>query len=143
MSEVRNSAARRALGVTEEEARNAVVIERLSPQAPPQAPRNGKVFVRPVYSRTGYKTPPDGKQLYEATGGCGVISVRAADTVMRFATDVADPAGPTERQQKGRIRSFFALLKDANLQAEQLRAEGLVVTVVAARPYAGQPGDDE
>ena len=134
-----DSAARRALGASTIEANGNVVIETYSRVRPMETPppRGG-----PVYTRRGYKAPL-GKALYEATGGCGVISVRASATPMRYATDVADPAGPTERQRQGRIRSFFTDEPLALAQADELRAEGLVVNIVPARPYAGQPGDNE
>lgn len=130
------SAARRALGATTVES-GGIVIETLRKPQPIAIPRSG-----PIYTRSGYKAPP-GKLLYEATGGCGVISVRASSVPVLFATDVAEPNGCTLRRRQGRIHSFFTNLSDADEQAEMLVRAGLAVRVVEARPYQGQPGDDE
>lgn len=128
------SPARRAFGARDLEANGVVVIEttrRLNPIPIPQ--RNAG----PVYTRKSY-TCPAGKSLYEATGSGGYISVRASMEVMRYAIDVADPAGKTARQRAGRIYAFFANESQAELAAQKLRAEGLVANVVEARPYGGQ-----
>lgn len=132
----RESAARRAFGASAIESRSGVVIETLRPSASPT-----QVEGTAMYTRSGYKPVP-GKTLFEAVGGCGIISVRACPGQMRYATDVSDPAGATDRQRRGRIRSFFATWDAAEEQAAQLRAEGLVVRIVPARPYSGQPGDN-
>lgn len=122
-----DGAAARALGVPRQPAkrRGAVVIE-TEPRRP--APLS--------YTRRSYTAPP-GKQLYEATGGCGITSVRASAIEMQCATSVADPAAPTERLRQGVIRSFFPSKRDAEIQATLLRDQGLVVTIVPARPYRG------
>lgn len=130
----RESAARRALGANAVESRRGVVIETITPSAiepPPGGPR---------YTRRGYKAPP-GKRLWEATSSAGLISVRASAIEMKFATNVIDLAGLTERARAGQIRSFFNTREQALQQADALREEGYMVTIVEARPYAGQPGD--
>jgi hypothetical protein len=60
---------------------------------------------------------------------------------MTCATNVADPAAATERGRQGQIRSFFNTREQAIQQADALREQGYVVTIVEARPYGGQPGD--
>lgn len=125
-------AARRALGAKAVESRRSVVVETVTtiPVEPVDGPR---------YTRRGYKAPP-GKRLWEATSTAGLISVRASAIPMNFATNVIDLAG-NERARAGQIRSFFNTREQAIAQADALRYEGYMVTIVEARPYAGQPGD--
>jgi len=125
-----NGAAARALGVTTQrtvERQGAVVVE--------TEPRG-------CYTRRSYTAPP-GKQLYEATGGCGITSVRASVVEMQWATSVADPNASTTRLRQGVIRSFFPSHQDAQVQAALLRDQGLVVTIVPARPYRGRDDDSD
>lgn len=128
------SAARRAFGVSETEARKTVVVETTEPDPPIVGP--------PRYTRAKYRKQP-GKRLYEATASSGYISVRASAVEMKWATNVIDLAGETERQRQGRIWAFFAGRREAEQQAAVLTQEGYLVSIVEARPYAGQPGDDE
>ena len=127
------SAARRALGAQAVESRRGLIIETVTPDTsePPGGAR---------YTRRGYKAPP-GKRLWEATSTGGFISVRASGIEMRYATNVIDLAGGTERARAGVIRSFFNTRDEAVRQADALRDDGYLVTIVDARPYAGQPGD--
>ena len=123
------SPARRALGAdvveTVRSRRRAVTVETTEP------------IPERVYTRRGYKPSRPGHRLYEATAESGITSVRACSTAAKYATSVADPAGATIRQRQGRIRSFFPTLEKAEEQAESLRALGLVVKIVEARPYCG------
>lgn len=128
----KEGAARRALGAGAVESRRGVVIETVTPTVEP--------VDGPRYTRRGYKAPP-GKRLWEATSTAGLISVRASAIPMNFATNVIDLAGATERARAGQIRSFFNTREQAIAQADALRYEGYMVTIVEARPYAGQPGD--
>lgn len=128
MGDTGESAARRALGAQHIEARRGVVIETVDTSEP--------VAGAPRYTRRSYKAPP-GKRLYEATSSCGLISVRASAVEMKFATNVIDLAGATERQRTGQIRSFFATESEAKQQAARLREDGYMVSIVEARPYAG------
>lgn len=129
---MQESAARRAFGASAVESR--VIIETTGPD------EIDPVADGPRYTRRGYKAPP-GKRLWEATSTGGWISVRASAIEMKFATNVIDLAGGTERARAGQIRSFFNTREQAVAQADALRGEGFLVTVVDARPYAGQPGD--
>lgn len=125
------SAARRALGAPADE---ITPLDRTRPRPPvePQPTRK--------YTRRGYRAA-DGCELYEATGGCGQIAVRSYKEPVTHALDVADIAGRTNNQKQGQIWSMFPNLDAALSAAQKLREEGLTVTVVEARPYAGQPGD--
>jgi hypothetical protein len=128
--------ARRALGADAIEsavvARNGIIVETVtSVDAAPGEPR---------YTRRGYQAPP-GKRLWEATSSAGWISVRASAIEMRFATNVVDPGGATDRARLGQIRSFFSTRDQAIQQADALRETGYMVTIVDARPYGGQAGD--
>jgi hypothetical protein len=123
--------ARRALGADAIEARNGIVIETVVTETR-----------EPRYTRRGYRAPP-GKRLWEATSTAGWISVRASAIELRFATNVVDvvPSRATDRSSQGQIRSFFNTREQAVQQADVLRDDGYVVTIVEVRPYAGQPGD--
>lgn len=132
----RESAARRALGAASVEARRAVIVETIGPEEADSAGDE----ITPRYTRRGYKAQP-GKRLWEATSSSGYISVRASALEMRWATNVIDMGGATPRQRQGRIRSFFHNRDEALRQADEMREQGYMVTIVEARPYAGQPGD--
>ena len=124
--------ARRALGADAIESRSGVIIETVTEVDEPTGD--------PRYTRRGYRAPP-GKRLWEATSTAGWISVRASAIEMRFATNVIDHSGPTERARQGQVRSFFNTREQAVQQADVLRDEGYLVTIVEARPYGGQAGD--
>lgn len=94
------------------------------------------------YAKKGYACPP-GKQLYEATGGSGQISVRASVDPLVAGIDVADVAGTTEKQRQGQVWNMFTTEDKAEKAAAKLREVGLQVNVVPVRPYAGQEGDPQ
>lgn len=94
------------------------------------------------YTRKGYACPP-GKQLYEATGGSGQISVRSSSEPLVVGIDVADVAGQNEKQRRGQVWAMFTTEEKANKEAAKLREQGLTVNVVPVRPYAGQEGDPQ
>lgn len=134
------SALKRALGVEDVEANNMTQPMKSS-RPPTLAPPESKP-TKAGYAKKSYRTTPD-KQLYEATGGSGQISVRASVEPLVAGIDVADPAGSSERKRLGQVWNMFTTTGQAEKEAVKLRAQGLTVNVVTVRPYAGQPGDNQ
>jgi hypothetical protein len=140
-------ASRRALGADAvEETAVVKTIRRKAPAADAVVVETAKVNPRkptpenPQYTRSGYAAK-DGQQLYEATGSSGQIAVRSSVGVMVCGIDVADVAAASDVARGGQVWALFSTEKAAEKKAAQLREQGLTVNIVAARPYAGQPGD--
>lgn len=140
------SAARRALGADAIEVNRKEIKMNTQPVTTPGVlPGEVRLARTPAatgYTRKGYACP-EGKQLYEATGGSGQISVRSSGEPLVAGINVADVAGSTEKQRQGQVWNMFTTVEKANKEAAKLREQGLTVTVVPVRPYAGQDGDPQ